>query len=235
MVGNEDNPYFTQFMKICDGVRKLGVRANADNPDDAAKARAFGAEGIGLFRTEHMFYGKGSEQPLFLLRKMICSSTVEERRKALDELFPFIKSDVKGTLEAMDGLPVTIRLLDPPLHEFVPHREDERQKLAEALGITLEDLAKRADALHESNPMMGHRGVRLGITYPEISETLGARHLRGGGGADQGRQEGHPGDHDPRHLRREGTRAPGRAGEEGPRRNGRQVQGEEDPVHCTAP
>jgi len=171
MVGNEDNPYFTDFMKICDGVRKLGVRANADSPEDAAKARSFGAEGIGLFRTEHMFYGEGSEQPLFLLRKMICSSSVEERRKALNELFPFIKSDVKGTLEAMAGLPVTIRLLDPPLHEFVPNREDERQKLAEALGISLEDLAKRADALHESNPMMGHRGVRLGVTYPEISET----------------------------------------------------------------
>ncbi|MGD0089784.1 MAG: pyruvate, phosphate dikinase [Planctomycetota bacterium] len=171
MVGNEDNPYFTQFMKICDSVRKLGVRANADSPDDAARARSFGAEGIGLFRTEHMFYGKGSEQPLFLLRKMICSSNAEERRKALNELFPFIKNDVKGTLAAMAGLPVTIRLLDPPLHEFVPNREDERLKLAEALGITLEDLAKRADALHESNPMMGHRGVRLGITYPEISET----------------------------------------------------------------
>jgi pyruvate,orthophosphate dikinase len=171
MVGNADNPYFTQFMKVCDGIRALGVRANADSPDDAAKARAFGAEGIGLFRTEHMFYGKGSEQPLFLLRKMICSSTSDERRKALDELFPFIKADVKGTLEAMAGLPVTIRLLDPPLHEFVPNREDERQKLAQALGIGLEDLARRADALHESNPMMGHRGVRLGITYPEISET----------------------------------------------------------------
>jgi len=171
MVGNEDNPYFTQFMKICDGIRALGVRANADNPHDAAKARSFGAAGIGLFRTEHMFYGKGSEQPLFLLRKMICSSTADERRKALAELFAFIKSDVKGTLEAMAGLPVTIRLLDPPLHEFVPNREDERQKLAQALGISMEDLAKRADTLHESNPMMGHRGVRLGITYPEISET----------------------------------------------------------------
>ncbi len=99
----------------------LKVRTNADTPDDATTARGFGAEGIGLFRTEHMFYGKGSEQPLFLLRKMILSSSEAERKAAIDELFPFVKKDIKATLEVMDGLPVTIRLLDPPLHEFVPN------------------------------------------------------------------------------------------------------------------
>ncbi|MBM4036210.1 MAG: pyruvate, phosphate dikinase [Planctomycetes bacterium] len=171
VVGSEENPYFVAFMKTCDKVRRLGVRANADTPADAAKARQFGAQGIGLFRTEHMFYGKGAEEPLFKLRKMIHSKTVAERRKALEELFPHIKADIKATLAAMDGLPVTIRLLDPPLHEFVPSREDERARLAQSLNITMAELAARADALRETNPMMGHRGVRLGITYPEISET----------------------------------------------------------------
>jgi pyruvate,orthophosphate dikinase len=166
----EENPDFVAFMKICDQVRKLKVRTNADTPEDAARARAFGAEGIGLFRTEHMFYGKHSEEPLFKLRKMIVSKTEAERRAALDELFPHVKSDIKGTLEAMDGLSVTIRTLDPPLHEFVPNREDERTKLADSLGISLDELNERAEALHENNPMMGHRGVRLGITYPEVTE-----------------------------------------------------------------
>ncbi len=166
----EDNPDFVAFMKLCDQVRKLNVRTNADTPEDAARARAFGAEGIGLFRTEHMFYGIGAEEPLFKLRKMIHSKSEEERRNALDELFPHVKSDIKGTLEAMDGFPVTIRTLDPPLHEFVPNNKEEREKLAASLNITLEELNKRADSLHESNPMMGHRGVRLGITYPEITE-----------------------------------------------------------------
>ncbi len=166
-----ENKTFNDFLKICDTVRTLKVRTNADTPADARKARAFGAEGIGLFRTEHMFYGKGSEEPLFLLRKMIMSSSVEERRKALDELFPYMKKDMKGTMEAMDGYPVTIRLLDPPLHEFVPHQKEQREQLAESLGISMEDLEKRANVLQENNPMMGHRGVRLGVTYPEVSET----------------------------------------------------------------
>jgi len=170
MMDATENPRFVHFMELADEIRVMKVRTNADTPEDAAKAREFGAEGIGLFRTEHMFYGKGSEEPLFILRKMIMSSSEAERRAALDELFPFVKKDIKNTLAVMDGLPVTIRLLDPPLHEFVPTRADEREKLAKALGITLEQLARRADDLHESNPMMGHRGVRLGVTFPEISE-----------------------------------------------------------------
>ncbi len=170
MQSAEENVLLHKFLKICDSVRRLGVRTNADTPTDAQRARKFGAEGIGLLRTEHMFYGKGSEEPLFILRKMIMSKTEEERRKALDELFPYVKSDIKGTMEAMDGYPVVIRLLDPPLHEFVPREPSKREQLAKDLNITLDELSTRADSLHESNPMMGHRGVRLGITYPEISE-----------------------------------------------------------------
>ena len=166
-----ENPRFQEFMGLVDKNRKMGVRTNADNPDDARIAREFGAEGIGLFRTEHMFYGKNSEEPLFLLRKMILSADAEERRKALDELFPFMKKDMKATLLAMDGLSVTFRLLDPPLHEFVPQGAEKQAELAAALGISAAAVAKRGEALHESNPMMGHRGVRLGVTYPEISET----------------------------------------------------------------
>lgn len=165
-----ENPRFQEFMSIVDKYRKMGVRTNADTPDDAKVARDFGAEGIGLFRTEHMFYGKGAEEPLFLLRKMILSETLEERRKALDELFVFVKRDVKNTMLAMDTLPVTFRLLDPPLHEFVPQSEEKQAELAKALGISVEAIAKRGELLHEVNPMMGHRGVRLGVTYPEVSE-----------------------------------------------------------------
>jgi pyruvate,orthophosphate dikinase len=157
-------------MQIADRYRRLGVRTNADTPEDALKARGFGAEGIGLFRTEHMFYGRNSEKPLFLLRRMIVSASEAERRAALDELYPHVKKDIKDTLAVMDGLPVTFRLLDPPLHEFVPKEAAERAKLAQALGITAAELDQRAEALHESNPMMGHRGVRLGVTYPEITE-----------------------------------------------------------------
>jgi pyruvate,orthophosphate dikinase len=170
MDATEENTLLNDFLGLCDTLRHLGVRTNADTPDDARKARLFGAEGIGLFRTEHMFYGKGSEEPLFRLRKMIMSKTEAERRRALDELFPYVKKDIKGTLEAMDGFPVVIRLLDPPLHEFVPRDESKLKQLAADLQVSMEELAKRAENLHESNPMMGHRGVRLGITYPEVSE-----------------------------------------------------------------
>jgi len=165
-----ENPRFQDFMKLVDKSRKMGVRTNADTPADAKIARDYGAEGIGLFRTEHMFYGEGSDQPLFLLRKMILSDSVEERKVALNELFPFVKKSIKGTLQAMNGLPVTFRLLDPPLHEFVPQNSEKQAELAKALGISVEAIAKRGELLHESNPMMGHRGVRLGVTYPEVSE-----------------------------------------------------------------
>lgn len=165
-----ENPRFKSFMKIVDKYRTMGVRTNADTAEDAKIARDFGAEGIGLFRIEHMFYGKGSEQPLFILRKMILSANEAERRKALTELHKYVKKDMKATLAAMDGLPVTFRLMDPPLHEFVPQGAEKQAELAKALGIKKTDVAKRGEALHESNPMMGHRGVRLGITYPEITE-----------------------------------------------------------------
>jgi len=162
------NKVLFDFLKLCDSVRRLKIRTNADTPQDAKKAREFGAEGIGLFRTEHMFYGEGSEKPLFLLRKMILSKTEEERKKALEELYPYAKEDIKKTLEAMDGLPVTIRTIDPPLHEFVPRNKTQQEELAKSLNISMEELMTRAESLHETNPMMGHRGVRLGITYPEI-------------------------------------------------------------------
>ena len=166
---NQENELLMSFLKLCNNFRKLGIRTNADTPEDASIAKQFGAEGIGLFRTEHMFYGKGADEPLFHLRKMIVSNTKEERDEALEELFPFVKKDIKGTLAAMDGFPVVIRLLDPPLHEFVPREEAKLRELAKELNISMEELSERAKALHESNPMMGHRGVRLGVTYPEVS------------------------------------------------------------------
>ena len=170
IAGSEQNPYLEAFMIVCDKVRRLGVRANADTPEDARRALEFGAEGIGLFRTEHMFYGKGSEEALFKLRKMVFSVTVKERRAACRQLYKHVKADIKATLKAMAGKPVTIRLLDPPLHEFVPRDPAEQKRLAKALGITVKQVRERAEALHETNPMMGHRGVRLGVTYPEVSE-----------------------------------------------------------------
>ncbi|MFW9957906.1 MAG: pyruvate, phosphate dikinase [Candidatus Odinarchaeota archaeon] len=170
MIEATENPRLREFMGLIDKYRKIGVRANADTPHDAKIALNFGAEGIGLFRTEHMFYGEGSDEPLFLLRKMILSNTRSERLHALKELAPYVKEDIKATLEVMNGLPVTIRLLDPPLHEFVPQSRIGQEKLALALGITHEEVHKRGEQIHENNPMMGHRGVRLGITYPEIYE-----------------------------------------------------------------
>jgi len=170
MIDATENPRFQEFMAIVDKYRTMGVRTNADTPADATVARQFGAEGIGLFRTEHMFYGEGSEKALFQLRKMILSGTDEERRAAIDGLAPFVKKDIKATLEAMDGLPVTIRLLDPPLHEFAPGTLDGQKEMAKALDTTVEEIQKRVEALHEVNPMMGHRGVRLGITSPELTE-----------------------------------------------------------------
>jgi len=166
-----DNPRFVKFMEIVDKFRTLGVRTNADTPEDAARAISFGAEGIGLFRIEHMFYGQNAETPLSKLRKMILAKTDAERAAALGELEPFIKAAVKGTMKVMDAKPVTFRLLDPPLHEFVPQTENKKNELAEELHISVGEIEKRGESLHEVNPMMGHRGVRLHITYPMISET----------------------------------------------------------------
>jgi pyruvate,orthophosphate dikinase len=166
-----ENPLFIKFMSVVDKFRRLGIRTNADTPEDASRALQFGAEGIGLFRIEHMFYGKNSETPLAKLRKMIMSKTDEERVAALAELEPFIKASVKSTLKIMDGKPVVFRLLDPPLHEFVPKTEDKRAQLANELGISVAEVDKRGESLHEVNPMMGHRGVRLHVTYPLIAET----------------------------------------------------------------
>lgn len=168
---SSENKVLFEFLKFCDKFRRLKIRTNADTPEDSSRARLYGAEGIGLFRVEHMFYGAGSDKALFLLRKMIVSKTEEERKIALNELFPHMKEDIKGTLRVMKGFPVTIRLIDPPLHEFVPREEKQQASLSKSLGIDLAEFQKRANQLHENNPMMGHRGVRLGITYPEITET----------------------------------------------------------------
>ncbi len=166
----DQNAAYKNLMKLVDKTKVMGVRSNAETPGDAEQGLKFGAEGIGLFRTEHMFYGEGSEEPLFLLRKMIVSKTEKERRVALNELAKYVKKDVKATLLMMNGLPVTMRLLDPPLHEFVPHDAEKLQQLSKELGISMSILKRRVLALHENNPMLGHRGVRLGVSYPEITE-----------------------------------------------------------------
>ncbi len=170
MIDATENPGFQKFMKLVDKYRRLGVRANADTPKDAKNALEFGAEGIGLFRTEHMFYGENSDEPLYLLRKLIMSKTLEERIGALNKLFLHMKRSVKATMEVMNGRPVVFRLLDPPLNEFIPDDNIKQKEMAKALGISLGEVKKREELLHESNPMMGHRGVRLGITYPEVTE-----------------------------------------------------------------
>ena len=166
-----ENPLFAKFMAMCDKYRKLGIRTNADTPEDAARALKFGAQGIGLFRIEHMFYGRNSELPLSKLRKMILCDTDAERKSALEELEPFMKAAVKSTLKVMDGKPVVFRLLDPPLHEFVPQGEEKKKELAKDLGISVKEVEKRGESLHEVNPMMGHRGVRLHVSFPLIAET----------------------------------------------------------------
>ena len=169
MINATENPLFQELMKLVDKHRRMGVRTNADNPADAQKAIEFGAEGIGLFRIEHMFYGENSEKPLEKLRNMILANTREERIAALDELEPYIRESAKGTLKVLDGKPLTFRLMDPPLHEFAPQGEEKMKEAAKRLGIGYEDVKKRVESLHEVNPMMGLRGVRLGIIYPEIT------------------------------------------------------------------
>jgi pyruvate,orthophosphate dikinase len=175
LVTPEFPPAYQTIMKWADGIRRIGVRANADTPQDARKAVEFGAEGIGLTRTEHMFFTdfefpeKGQERQR-AIQEMILAETREARVKALDKLLPFQRRDFIGLFKAMDGLPVTIRLIDPPLHEFVPHDRAKQAELAKDLGISVETVARRVEQLHEANPMLGHRGCRLAITYPEILE-----------------------------------------------------------------
>ena len=158
---------FGMIMKWADEVRTLGVRANADNPRDARQAVDFGAEGIGLCRTEHMFF---EEERISNVRRMILADSEEERRSALAMLLPYQKGDFKGIYEVMEDRPVTIRLLDPPLHEFLPHTEEEIKELSKQINVPYEKLSKKVQELHEFNPMLGHRGCRLAVTYPEIAE-----------------------------------------------------------------
>lgn len=156
---------FATFMKWADETRKLKVRTNADTPEDSKVAVQFGAEGIGLCRTEHMFF---APERILAVREMIFAENEKDRKKALDKLLPFQRSDFIGIFKEMNGLPVNIRLLDPPLHEFLPHTDKDQAELAEVLGIDPKKVKERNDALHEFNPMLGHRGCRLAITYPEI-------------------------------------------------------------------
>ena len=158
--------YFGRIMKLADKYKALGVRANADTPADAERAEQLGATGIGLCRTEHMFFGPGR---IDKFREMICSETVEERVAALDKIEPMQQADFEGLMEALKGMPVTIRFLDPPLHEFVPTEEADIKLLAKSTGKTVKQIKEICDSLHEFNPMMGHRGCRLAVTYPEIA------------------------------------------------------------------
>jgi len=163
----ERNPWFKELMKWAGMYKRLKIRTNADRPEDAQVARNFGAEGIGLCRTEHMFF---EADRIMAVREMILSDTLEGRKKALAKLLPMQKGDFIGILKVMEGLPVTIRLLDPPLHEFLPHTDKELQEIADQMGVPFEKLSAKNNSLHEFNPMLGHRGCRLGITYPEIYE-----------------------------------------------------------------
>lgn len=166
-INSQLDKYFNRFMEWVDKRRRLAVRANADTPNDAKVARQFGAEGVGLCRTEHMFFESSRIQAV---REMILASTTEDRMRALERIFPMQKEDFIGIFQEMEGLPVTIRLLDPPLHEFLPKNEDEIRSTAMAMGISADTIRSKVKSLHEFNPMLGHRGCRLGVTYPEIYE-----------------------------------------------------------------
>jgi pyruvate,orthophosphate dikinase len=164
----EDSELYKRFQKIMtwsNEVRRLKVRTNADTPYDASVARAFGAEGIGLTRTEHMFF---EGERIIAVRKFILAKDLEARKEALKGLLPIQRQDFEGIFTAMNGLPVTVRLLDPPLHEFVPHDQAGQAEMAKEIGVSVEEVKHRVEKLHEFNPMMGHRGCRLGITYPEL-------------------------------------------------------------------
>jgi pyruvate, orthophosphate dikinase len=158
---------YAQLMKWADGVRRLGIRANADLPEQCEHAVAFGAEGVGLCRTEHMFFGEGKIGPM---REMILAETLDDRRRALAKLLPLQRADFEGIFRVVRGRPVTVRLIDPPLHEFLPHDADGQAEIARDLGVPVERVRQRVEQLHEFNPMLGFRGCRLGIVYPEITE-----------------------------------------------------------------
>jgi pyruvate,orthophosphate dikinase len=158
---------FGKLMELADKKSRMYVRTNADTPHDARVARSFGAKGIGLCRTEHMFFGGNK---IVAMREMILASDEAGRRKALEKLLPIQREDFEGIFEAMEGLPVTVRLLDPPLHEFVPHDDKGQKEMAEVMGMSVEQIKHKVEELHEFNPMLGHRGCRLGNTYPEITE-----------------------------------------------------------------
>jgi len=158
---------FAEIMTLSDKYTRMTVRTNADTPHDAIVARKFGACGIGLCRTEHMFF---EGEKIKAMREMILAKDEEGRRIALEKILPYQEADFEGIFEAMQGCPVTVRLLDPPLHEFVPHDEKGQQEMAEAMGVSIKVIKQRVDSLHEQNPMLGHRGCRLGNTYPEITE-----------------------------------------------------------------
>ena len=160
-----ENPHYVEFSKWIDEFRTMGVRTNADTPEDSHRAREFGAEGIGLTRTEHMFFG---DERIVAMREMILAGNKEERVAAVAKLLPIQREDFEGIFTAMDGFPVTIRLLDPPLHEFVPHEDENQAEMAEAMGVDIQTIREKVEKLAESNPMLGHRGCRLGISYPEI-------------------------------------------------------------------
>src|SRR5256714_7964539 len=167
--GKESRTYlmFKKLMDWCSKATKLQVRTNADTPEQTANAIAFGAAGIGLCRTEHMFF-QGDR--IDAVREMILAEKIEDRQKALAKLLPYQRGDFIGIFEALDGLPATIRLLDPPLHEFLPHDHAAQNALANKLGVSVDKIAKRVHELHEFNPMLGHRGCRLGVVFPEISQ-----------------------------------------------------------------
>ena len=194
-------------MTWADKFRTLKIRTNADQPDQSANAVAFGAEGIGLCRTEHMFFGEGKIGPM---REMILADTLEARKAALAKLLPLQRADFAGIFEVMNGRPVTIRTIDPPLHEFLPHEEKDQRALAAEMGISYEKVKARVESLHEFNPMLGFRGCRLGIIYPEITE-MQARAIFEAAAETQ--EEGHRGrarGHDPARRPRQGARPPGR-------------------------
>jgi pyruvate,orthophosphate dikinase len=167
MIEPELSGDFATLMAWADAARRLGVRANAETPNDAATARQFGAEGIGLCRTEHMFFDEGR---IAAVREMILADDEQGRRAALAKILPMQRGDFVQLFQIMEGLPVTIRLLDPPLHEFLPHTEEDLEAVAEATGVDPAKLMRRARELRETNPMLGHRGCRLGVSYPEIYE-----------------------------------------------------------------